>query len=154
MILQNNPLAVAIQNGHKDVVLLLIDYGACMKDIHGNSSLIRTVSNGHTEVVQLLFDKGVVDLNQNDFLTPSSYSFSRQCTHGFAALCHAVPFPLIIQLLLNKGAQPATRAKKLILVTEVVRLNSEEMTQILSKEAILPEAYEEDCSKRRNARCF
>lgn len=137
------PLTVAIQNGHKDVVSLLIDYGACMKDTFGNSPLIRAISNGHVEVVQLLFDKGAADLSQNDFLTPSNYLPSRQCTHGFAALCHAVPFPSVFQLLLNKGAQPTIRVEKLILVTEVVRLGSEELAQILSKEGILLEAYEE-----------
>lgn len=138
------PLAVAIQNGHKDVVSMLIDYGADMKDITSTSPLIRAVSSGHTEVVKLLLDKAVADLTEtNIYNLPVRYlAHSKQCTHGFAALCHAVPFPSTFQVLLDKGAQPASRAEKLILVTEVVRFGSEKTAQILSKQGILLEASE------------
>lgn len=111
-----------------------------MKDTYGNSPLIRAVSNGHTEVVQLLLDKGVVDHNQNDFLTPSSYLSSRQCAHGFASLCHAILLPSVFQLLLNNSAQPAIGVEKFIMVTEVMRLGSEEMARVLFKEGIPLEA--------------
>lgn len=146
------PLAVAIQNGHKDVVSLLMDYGADMKNIASTQSLISTsplikaVSNGRTEVVKFLLDKGVEDLSEaNTYVLPIRYlNSSRQCTLGFAALCHALPSPPIFQILLDNGAQPATRAEKLILVTEVMSSGSEKMAKILAKEAISLDVSERD----------
>jgi hypothetical protein len=56
----NHPLLNAAQNGHPNVVRLLIDNGA---DVNGGTFIIGTpliaaANNGHTEVVKVLLERG------------------------------------------------------------------------------------------------
>ena len=55
-----NPLTIAISNGHKDVVSLLLDGGADADDIDydGDTALITAATrHGHSDVVSLLLDR-------------------------------------------------------------------------------------------------
>ncbi len=51
-------LILASQEGHTEVVKLLIDYGADVNGLNGNTALIAASYNGHKDVVQLLLRYG------------------------------------------------------------------------------------------------
>ena len=55
------PLFIAAQEGHRDVVALLLDRGADIKQVRlGNNAtpLFVAAGKGHREIVALLLDKG------------------------------------------------------------------------------------------------
>ena len=65
-----SPLRGASSNGHKDVVRLLLDYGAkpnLASGDHGLTALHIAVLHGHNDVVELLLDGGA-DPNAVDLL--------------------------------------------------------------------------------------
>lgn len=141
---RSTPLVGAINRGHKDIVALLIDHGVDVYQDFGDPPLIKAVSKGQTDIVQLLLDNGADLSHTRAYNLPSCYcTISNPCTIGFAALYHAVPFPSIFQLLLDRGAKPGDPMEKLTLVIEVVRLRSEKVAQLLM-EHILQEASKDD----------
>ena len=62
----NTPLICAVENGHADVLKILLSAGASVeiKDGYGRMALNRAAENGHAEVVKLLVDAGA-SLNAN-----------------------------------------------------------------------------------------
>jgi ankyrin repeat protein len=83
-------LTYAAYRGHKDVVKLLLDKGACVQC--GNVPLIWSVRGGNPQVVKLLLDKGA--------------SVDRRDSRGYTALiwAAALGWTEVAELLLERGA--------------------------------------------------
>jgi len=88
------PLLIAAQNGHRDVVALLLDKGAAVNQmrIDGGTALIIAAQNGHRDIVKLLLEKGAaVNQAMQDGATP--LLITAQNGHRD-----------VMELLLDKGA--------------------------------------------------
>ena len=94
--INQSPLLLAAENGHKDAVQLLIDRGAepNRADQYGNTPLHNAALEGHKDVVQLLLDRGAEpNMADQDGRTP---------LHLAAYGGHKD----VVQLLLDRGAEP------------------------------------------------
>lgn len=98
-----NPLLLAANNGHLEVVAWLLEIKMepnlskanrlMIKDEHGNTALLLAISNGHFELVKYLLESGAKFLDQN-------------CLGQNALLVAAITGQIkILKELLNKGAK-------------------------------------------------
>jgi ankyrin repeat protein len=72
-------LLTACENGHTDIVELLLDRGSDInvKDEYGNTPLIMASRNGHVDIIQLLLDNGAdIEVTDNRGLTAINYAFN------------------------------------------------------------------------------
>ncbi|RYP39319.1 hypothetical protein DL768_010725 [Monosporascus sp. mg162] len=89
------PLSWAAEEGHREIVQLLLDKGAEIdaKDNDGRTPLWWAARNGHKEIVLLLLEKGAeIDAKGNISRTPLSWAAGKGHKE-------------IVQLLLDKGAE-------------------------------------------------
>ncbi|RYP43640.1 hypothetical protein DL768_009815 [Monosporascus sp. mg162] len=92
-------LSWAAENGHKEIVQLLLDKGAetDAKDNGDQTPLWWAAEKGHKEIVQLLLDKGAkTDAKDNNGLTPLWWAAEKGHKE-------------IVQLLLDEGAKTDTK---------------------------------------------
>lgn len=130
---QGSCLLRAVERGHKDIVALLLEYGAEPYGTVQKVPFLEAITRGHLEIVELFLDKGV-KINHRDKYTFSGRPlyYQNTCTLGMAALCHAVPSPSIFQLILDRGVRINARlVVALVLRTEVARSGTKKITDIL-----------------------
>lgn len=128
------PLSFAAENGHIDIVALLLDDGS---DVHAGgvstesyTPLIMAVSNDHTEIVKLLLDRGI------DFSREGLYGIYEalprdKISLGTAALCHSTKFPAMFRLLLDAVGTISNPEESFILMIEVISCGNVELLQLL-----------------------
>jgi len=101
-IYRNTALSYASDNGHTEIVKLLLDSGAHLDFIHwlGRTALLIACSSGHLEIAKLLVSRGANLSHEDDF--------------GMTALHHAAMHGCVdlVQFLLSVGACPAKEDSK------------------------------------------
>lgn len=142
---QGSCLLRAVERGHKDTVALLLEYGAEPYGTVQKAPFLEAITRGHLEIVELFLDKGI-KINHRDKYTFSGRLLYHQntCTLGMAALCHAVRFPAIFRLILDRGVRINARSVvALVLRTEIARSGTKEITDMLRERDYLVETPEE-----------
>ncbi|XP_067676346.1 serine/threonine-protein phosphatase 6 regulatory ankyrin repeat subunit A-like [Haliotis asinina] len=76
---KKTPVMVAGERGHKDVVELLVKYGANLsfKDVHSNNILHLACRSGHVSVVEYVLSQGTVDVNAKNEKRESAATIAR-----------------------------------------------------------------------------
>lgn len=139
----------SVRKGHKDVVALLLDYGAEPYGTVNASPFLEAVSRGHADIVQLLLDRGAeVSLkNQGEYTL-----FDRpldMCTIGMAALCYAVKYPPIFRLLLDRGVHINPKCTAAIVLRTEIARSDKDLTDLLREKGYLIETPEEAQAYKR-----
>ncbi|BCR90407.1 uncharacterized protein ACHE_60293A [Aspergillus chevalieri] len=142
---QGSCLFRAVERSHKDIIALLLEYGADPYGTVQQVPFLEAITRGNMDIVELFLEKGI-KINHRD-----KYEFSGRplyyentCTLGMAALCHAVRFPAIFRLILDKGVRINARSLvALVLRTEIARSGTKEITNILRGRGYLVETPEE-----------
>jgi len=115
------PLFAAVENGHFEVVKLLLDRGATLDAVESQTTLHIAVSRGNKEITQLLLDRGV--------------EIEATLSNGATAL-HVAIFVEnnleIVKLLLDRGAAITTADdRKQTVMYKAICINNLEVVQLL-----------------------
>lgn len=101
----------AAGNGRTEIVRMLVDKGAevnASMSEQGDTALIGAANNGHVETVNVLLERGaVVDMKMKDGTTP----LMKAALRGANCLSNCRDAE-IVQMLLNKGADPNAKNTK------------------------------------------
>ncbi|ODM19465.1 hypothetical protein SI65_04449 [Aspergillus cristatus] len=142
---QGSCLFRAVERGHKDIIALLLEYGADPYGTVQQVPFLEAITRGNMDIVELFLEKGI-KINHRDRYTFSGRPLYHEntCTLGMAALCHAVRFPAIFRLILDKGVRINARSLvALVLRTEIARSGTKEITNMLRGRGYLVETPEE-----------
>jgi len=113
------PLLYAARDGRMDTVRLLLDAGADInaRDANDITPLIIAITNNHPDVARLLIDKGA-DLKAIDWYGRSPLWAAVETRNmdvdnaSFENSIDRAPYLALIQLLLERGADPNVRMKE------------------------------------------
>lgn len=89
------PLLAAIEEGHKEIMQLLLSAGANVnpRSFYGNTALIMAIENGQADIVQILLSAGA-DVNTLDWTGHTVIHVATHCRRAS-----------IVQVLLDAGAE-------------------------------------------------
>lgn len=100
-------LSVAAENGHRDIITILLDYGVDLNrldagDENDNTALFKAADNGHGGVIRLLLERGA-QVYQLNFWNESALFAACRSDHELAA-----------RLLIKSGAYFDSKARDIV----------------------------------------